>query len=59
MFKDVDDVRIRKFIFQLSDREREFLKKEAQKHGIHVSVLVRRCLRVALIDKPDLFNIFE
>lgn len=48
----------KRFLLSISKEEMEFLHELAKSKGVHVAVLVRRALRVALVDKPDLFNIF-
>lgn len=51
--------RDKRFLLSLSDNERAFLHQEAKKRGIHVAVLVRRCIRMCLMEKPDLFQIMQ
>lgn len=60
MFNDtIGADRNKRYIFCLSESELKFLHDEAQKHGVHVSVLLRRVVRISLIDKPDLFGLFK
>lgn len=60
VFQDHSETeRDKRFLLSLSVRERAFLHEEARKMGIHVSVLVRRCLKVCLVEKPDLFKLVQ
>lgn len=51
--------RSKRYIFCLSPEERKLLHDKAEEQGVHISVLIRRALRVALLEKPDLFNLFR
>ena len=60
LFKDSSTgERGRRYLLSVSKEEMDFLHEIAKQKGVHVSVIVRRAIRVALVDKPDLFNIFE
>lgn len=54
LFKDVVNApRSRTYPTRVSDEEIRFLQEEARKRGIRVVTLVRRCLRLALIERPE------
>lgn len=51
--------RDKRYLLSVSKEEMDFLHKVAKEKGVHVSILVRRVLKVALVEKPDLFNLFS
>lgn len=60
MFMDtIGADRNKRYIFCLSAEESKFLHDEAKKQGVHVSVLLRRVVRISLIEKPELFGLFK
>lgn len=60
IFQDHSETeRDKRFLMSLTVQEREYLHAEAKKRGVHVVVLVRRCLRVCLLEKPDLFQLVQ
>ena len=60
LFKDDSTgERGKRFLLSVSEEELKLLREMAKRKGVHVAVLVRRALRMTLIEKPDLFNLFS
>lgn len=48
MFTESVAKRIRKFILRMNDEERQFLEDKAKERGVHVTSLIRECIRKQL-----------
>jgi hypothetical protein len=60
LFRDLAPTkRGKRFLLSASEGELDLLRKIATLKGISVAVLLRRVVRIALIEKPDLFNLFD
>lgn len=53
LFRDViSGSRSHAFNLRISDEEHKLLEEKAQAEGVHVTTLIRRCIRRVLITQP-------
>lgn len=55
MFDDVSDNRSKRMVLSFTPEEKELLTSRAREQGVHITTIIRRCLRegLGLVPKYD------